>query len=112
MKYILAIIVFIAQEVVAIILFPILNYYLGPDEKKAWVPKSIFKGSFERLLIYTALIHGYPHILTAFGAMKLGTRLHKDQESDISNTYFLVGNFLSVLLAIIGSVVTRINWEG
>ena len=50
--------------------------------------------------------------LIAFGAMKLGTRLHAEQGSEISNTNFLVGNLLSVLLAIVSSVVTEGIWQG
>jgi hypothetical protein len=43
--------------------------------------------------------------------MKLGTRLHTEKESAISNTYFLVGNFLSILLAMVGSVITKTLWQ-
>ena len=50
-------------------------------------------------------------MLIAFGAMKLGTRLHTEEGSDISNTYFLVGNLLSMLLAMISSVVTKAIWQ-
>jgi hypothetical protein len=39
--------------------------------------------------------------------MKLGTRLHKEQGNQISNTYFLVGNLLSILFAMIGSIVMK-----
>jgi hypothetical protein len=46
-------------------------------------------------------------MLIAFGAMKLGTRLHDEQDAEISNTYFLVGNLLSILLAMIGAIVTQ-----
>ena len=51
-------------------------------------------------------------MLIAFGAVKLGTRLHSEQGSEISNTYFLVGNLLSMFLAMVGSVVTKGLWQG
>ncbi len=31
-----------------------------------------------------------------FGAIKLGTRLHEDNQNKISNDYFLIGNMISV----------------
>ena len=111
MKYIPVLIIFVCQEAVGLIVFPILNYYLGPQDGKAWDIKAILKGVLERLVLFTALIHGYPQMLIAFGAMKLGTRLHTEQESEITNTYFLVGNLLSMLLAIISSVITKALWQ-
>ncbi len=111
MHYILAFIVFIAQEAIALVVFPVLNHCLGPEGTRAWDQKAILKGVLERLVLYTALIHGYPQMLIAFGAMKLGTRLHTEQGSEISNTNFLVGNLLSVLLAIVSSVVTKGIWQ-
>jgi hypothetical protein len=110
MRYIPALLVFIAQEALALIVFPMLNHYLGP-EGKAWDREAILKGVLERLVLYTALIHGYPHMLIAFSAMKLGTRLHTEQGTEISNTYFLVGNLLSLLLVIVSSVVTKEIWQ-
>jgi len=111
MQYMSALVVFLCQEVVGLIVFPTLNHYLGPQNGKAWNLSGILKGLLERLVLFTALIHGYPQMLIAFGAMKLGTRLHEEQGSEISNTYFLVGNLISMLLAMIGSVVTRAIWQ-
>ena len=110
MKYILALIVFVVQEVVGLIIFPILNYYLGPETGNAWDWRAILKGILERLVLLIALIHGYPQMLIAFGAMKLGTRLHTEEDSEITNTYFLVGNLLSMLLTMISSVVIKAVW--
>ena len=110
MRYVPALIVFICQEVLGLIVFPVLNRYLGPAGGKAWDLGAILKGILERLVLFTALIHGYPQMLIAFGAMKLGTRLHEEQGTVISNTYFLVGNLLSMLLAMIGSIVTKAIW--
>ena len=110
MSYVIASAVFVCQEVIAILLFPMLSRWLGPQGNRAWDPMSIFKGVLERLVLYTALIHGYPQMRIAFGAMKLGTRLHDEQDAKISNTYFLVGNLLSIFLAMIGAIMTLKYW--
>lgn len=112
MQYVVAFIVFASQEAVGLVVLLILNNYVGSEGERARDRKEILKGILERLVLYTALIHGYPQMLIAFAAMKLGTRLHTEQGSEISNTYFLVGNLLSMLLAIIGSVVTTAIWQG
>ena len=109
--YVAASLVFLGQELIALAIFPALNRFLGPKGSKAWNCGSILKGVLERLVLYTGLIHGYPQMLIAFGAMKLGTRLHDEKGSEISNTYFLVGNLLSMFLAIVASVVTAAIWE-
>jgi len=111
LQYIPALIVFICQEVVGLIVFPVMSQYLGPESIKAWDCKSILKGVLERLVLLTALIHGYPQILIAFAAMKLGTRLHEEKKTEISNTYYLAGNFLSILLAMISSIIIKAIWQ-
>lgn len=111
LQYIPALVVFICQELVGLIIFPVLNRYLGPEAGRAWSSKAILKGILERLVLITALIHGYPQMLIAFGAMKLGTRLHEEAGSEISNTYFLVGNLFSILLAMISSIIITKIWQ-
>jgi hypothetical protein len=111
LQYIIALVVFICQEFVGLIIFPLLNRHLAPKGMKAWAPKAILKGILERLVLTTALIHGYPQMLIAFGAMKLGTRLHEENGSEISNTYFLVGNLLSILLAMLSSIIITKIWQ-
>lgn len=110
LDYLPVLVVFIGQEIVGLIVFPILNKLLGPT-KIAWHAPSILKGILERLVLFTALIHGYPQILIAFAAMKLGTRLHGEQETEISNTYFLVGNLFSILFAMISSIIVKSMWQ-
>ena len=110
--YIAALIVFLCQEGLGLVVFPMINRFLGPENIKAWDPKSILKGILERLVLLTALIHGYPQILIAFAAMKLGTRLHAEQNSDISNTYFLTGNLISILFAMISAIIIKGIWAG
>lgn len=70
--------------------------------------KSILKGLLERAFLTYSLISGFPHSLTLFGALKLGTRLKspdnekteegRKEEKDY-NDYYLLGNFISVTLS-------------
>jgi hypothetical protein len=62
-------------------------------------------------IIYTGLLHQFPQIIIAFAALKLGTRLHEEKACEISNTYFLVGNLISILLALIYTIITKAIWE-
>lgn len=110
MEYVQAYIVFICGEIVGLLLFPTLNRYLGPHGVSAWDIKAILKGVLERLVLFTALLHDYPQILIAFAAMKLGTRLHHEEGSEISNTYFLVGNLFSIFIAILAVIITKKIW--
>jgi hypothetical protein len=110
-QYIIALLVFFCQEIVGLIVFPILNRCLGPEGIKAWDLTSILKGILERFVLLTALIHGYPQILIAFAALKLGTRLHEEQNTQISNRFFLTGNLISILLAMISSIIVKEIWN-
>ncbi len=110
MEYLEAIIVFVCGELVGLIVFPIVTHYLGPEDLSPWDLKSILKGILERLVLFTALLHDFPQILIAFAAMKLGTRLHEERGNEISNTYFLVGNLLSIFIVIVGVTVTLRVW--
>jgi len=110
MDYFSAFIVFVCGEIVCLLFFPILTHYLGPLNVSAWNIKAILKGILERLVLFTALLHDYPQILIAFAAMKLGTRLHHEEGSDISNTYFLLGNLVSILIAIVAAIITKKIW--
>lgn len=71
--------------------------------------KSMIKGILERIFLTYSLYSGFPHVLTLFGALKLGTRLKRadkeDTEENIKkeiayNDYYLMGNFISVALSI------------
>lgn len=103
--YAAALLVFVCQEIAGLLVFPLINHFLGPENLKAWDPKSILKGMLERFVLLTAFIHGYPQMLIALAAMKLGTRLHEEQNSEISNTYFLIGNLLSIWFTMVSAVI-------
>ena len=66
--------------------------------------KSIFKGFIERLFITLFLYNDLPHALTFFSALKLATRLKHDDasgETEKFNNYYLIGNLVSVSLALL-----------
>lgn len=71
--------------------------------------KSTTKGILERLFMTYSLCQGFPHVLTLFGALKLGTRLKRADKENSSenikkeaayNDYYLIGNLISVALSI------------
>ena len=95
-----------------LICFQILTRYLGPQDTSARdIITTILKGVFERLVLFTALLHGYPQILIAFAALKIGTRFsHEEKGSKISNTCFLMGNLMSIFIAIVATIITKKIW--
>ena len=65
--------------------------------------KAIFKGMAERLFLFFTLANGYMQAMTFFSALKLATRLkHEEPKADMDgfNDYYLIGNLLSVLVAL------------
>jgi hypothetical protein len=62
------------------------------------LPISIFKGALERFIVYLFLIINLSQILIVFGALKIGTRIDKNEK--IKNDYFLIGNFSSLFIAV------------
>lgn len=102
------ILIIIVLEILITIVFTLIT----PKDKRTNVIdiKSIFKGLVERAFLTYSLYSGFPHTLTLFGALKLGTRLKsadnektedgRRKESQY-NDYYLLGNFISVTLSII-----------
>lgn len=76
--------------------------------------RSILKGVIERLFLMISLLNGYPHALTLFGALKLATRLKRNDDKDsqekesLYNDFYLVGNFISVIVAIMYVFLYRV----
>ncbi len=110
-KYQWFFIVFISGEVIAFVIFGLLKKMMIPGESSSLNRGSVFKGALERFTLFAGLVHGFPQMLIAFGALKLGTRLHEEGTESISNTYFLIGNLLSILLAITYAVITGYLWR-
>ncbi len=68
--------------------------------------KSLLKGTIERIFLMVALINGFSQALTLFGALKLATRLKRENDVDkikesTYNDFYLIGNFISVMTAIL-----------
>ena len=57
---------------------------------------SVFKGVLERFTLYFCLSINLSQILIVYGALKIGTRIDKNEK--IKNDYFLIGNFSSLLI--------------
>jgi uncharacterized membrane protein YoaK (UPF0700 family) len=111
MKYLWALLVFVCGEVVAYIIFLGLKRTMGPAQGSPASKWAVTKGILERLTLVTGLVHDFPHILIAFGALKIGTRLREDQNSHITNTYFLTGNLISILLSMVYAIIIKRLWD-
>ncbi|TSJ35944.1 hypothetical protein FO440_23795 [Mucilaginibacter corticis] len=100
-KFLILAILFVVTEVIIAFLFAVIAqiFYkrVGLDFK------AIFKGMAERVFLFILLANGYSSALTFFSALKLATRLkHEEpkQTLDGFNDYYLLGNLLSVAVAI------------
>jgi len=60
---------------------------------------SILKGVLERGFVTFALMQNFPQVFTVFAALKIATRIKDD--THISNDFYLIGNIISITLAII-----------
>lgn len=110
MKYLTATAIFVVGELVGLLIFAFVKSAIGPPKTSPARKASVLKGILERAVLFTGLLHGFPQILIAFGALKIGTRLHEDKETEISNNYFLVGNLISILLAMLYAIITKKLW--
>ncbi len=90
---------FIAGELIALLVFYFIRTKYEKRDTKAGI--SIAKGMLERFAILLGLAALIPTIIIFFGAVKLGTRLKEQQESKISNDYFLIGNVSSIIIAVV-----------
>lgn len=73
--------------------------------------RSVAKGVAERLFITISLVNDYPHSLTLFSALKLGTRLKRKDTDDTTensfNDFYLMGNLISVTFAILYTILFK-----
>jgi hypothetical protein len=110
MMYVTAALIFIVGELVSIPIFALLKTAMKLPKTSPARKASIVKGMLERGVMYIGLLYGFPHILIAFGALKIGTRLHEDKATKISNNYFLVGNLISILLSMLYAIIAKSVW--
>ena len=90
---------FTIGEIAAFFVFYFIRKALASDNKQT--ARSILKGWLERFIILLGLASSLPTILIFLGAIKLGTRLKEQQESKVSNDYFLIGNITSIATGIL-----------
>lgn len=60
---------------------------------------STFKGMLERLVLFIGLLLNMTQILIVFGTLKIGSRF--DKNAKVLNDYFIIGNFISILISIL-----------
>ncbi|MEM0896416.1 MAG: hypothetical protein AAGJ79_05980 [Verrucomicrobiota bacterium] len=109
--YLIGALIFLFIEVVfALPFFRYVRRKLGPEGNPAddnAALQAILMGWIERAVLLLGLLAGLPHIITAFGALKIATRLDQQRASKISNDYFLVGNLCSIAFAILAFILTK-----
>ncbi|MTI22720.1 hypothetical protein E1176_16935 [Fulvivirga sp. RKSG066] len=87
-------------ELLAILVFKLLSKLNGKGKKGNKVDfRSVIKGMAERGFIAFALLSSLPQALTVFAALKIATRIK--EENKISNDFYLIGNLLSIVMAIV-----------
>jgi hypothetical protein len=111
MKYLTATIIFVIGELVSLVIFAIVKRAMKLPKTSPARKASVVTGILERAVMYIGLLHGFPQILIAFGALKICARLHAEKKSKISNTYFLMGNLISILLAILYAIIAQQFWN-
>ena len=111
MIYVTAALIFVVGELVSVPIFMVLKRAMKLPKASPARKASIVKGILERAVLYIGLLCGFPQILIAFGALKIGTRLHEDKKRKISNDYFLVGNLISILLAMLYAIIAQQFWS-
>jgi hypothetical protein len=89
---------FIAGEIISLVVFYMLRKKYEKNNTKTFI--SVIKGQLERFAILMGLVASIPTIIIFFSAIKLGTRLKEQQESAVSNDYFLIGNMVSIIIAV------------
>ncbi len=103
-----ALFAFVFMESIAYPSFKLVKAHFKTDAK--YNRTSIVKGVIERLVVYLGLLLNFAPILILFGALKIATRIKEDDEK-ISNDYFLIGNFLSVLLVLLAVILNHLIHE-
>lgn len=94
------ILAYLLMEVLINFVFHFINGWLKENDQPATNRKrEVFKGVLERIFLISGILAGYPHVIIAFGALKIGTRFQKNNK--VSNDYFLIGNFMSLLAALL-----------
>lgn len=97
LKYVL--IVTIIEFIVNLFIFPVLNRKYGPASSSKNATNQE-KGIIERLILSIGLILNIHALLIVFGTLKIGTRFASGEDK-VKDDYFLIGNLVSILIAVI-----------
>lgn len=98
-KIFLMVLISIGLEIFLVFIYWLIGMYKMNKTKEITI--SIIKGLLERGFLSFCLVINLPISIALFGALKIGTRLDNGSKSKLSNDLFLVGNILSVFIAII-----------
>ena len=111
--------IFIIFELVSYVLFSFLNAVFFPEDEvdpvpgRCYLTRSNFKKQFwhinidnikgflERVMLVVGLAHDYKGIIIVFSALKLGTRFDTENNCKVTTNYFLIGNIISIIIAIL-----------
>lgn len=89
----------VAGEIVVHFLFFIVSRSIGKPNRDKINLATVMKGLLERTFVTVVLVLGLTSAITMLGALKIATRI-KDEESKVSNDFFLMGNLISVMFGI------------
>jgi len=94
------ILIFLSGEIGATLIFYLISMLMHTENQNQISLRSVIKGIIERMFLVASFAVGFPQALTVFGALKIATRI-KDKDDHVSNDYFLIGNIVSVMLAMV-----------
>lgn len=100
--------IIIVGEVLAFFVFAVIRLIFRKGKFLRWPDAETLRGVIERFVIYVGLANGYLQVLVLFGALKIGTKLKPEDKPlpvGVANDYYLVGNLLSVLIAMLDSAL-------
>ncbi|MDC7219783.1 MAG: hypothetical protein PQJ59_07575 [Spirochaetales bacterium] len=101
-KFLLLMLIIIISEFIVAFFYMLLAQILY--KKSEFDIKSILKGAVERIFLVITFSSDYKVGLTFFSALKLATRIKHDEanpeETNKFNDYYLIGNLISVLIAL------------
>lgn len=102
MNWLWLMLLYLVMELIINGIFHIVSKKMKSNESRGI---SVLKGILERLFLIIGLLCGYPQVIIAFGALKIGTRFQKN--SKISNDYFLIGNFISLIAVLLFALLVH-----
>lgn len=90
----------LAGEIVIHVLFYVISRSIGKPSRDKVNLATMLKGLLERTFVVVVLVLGLASALTMLGALKIATRI-KDEETKVSNDFFLMGNLISIMFGIV-----------